>query len=301
MMYPHFEDQYVKSLKHLLHITQQQPMQGDRTGTGTWKKPFQTFSFNVQHEIPILAGKKMMFNSALVEMLWIMSGGTNTAYLKKHGVNYWDQWADENGDLGEIYGHQMRNFNGTDQLKDIIESLLFNWDSRRHIINLWNPSRIQHMKLPPCHFLYQFVTQTDKNGKKFADLCVTQRSADSFLGVPYDFLLFYDIAKIISKYVGFELRGLHIALNDYHIYSNHIDAVKKYITQYEQLVRERDVADELQQTIPTPEVTGFVFEKTGEGSFEEFEQQLMRLVENPGMVELHNYNHKPFVKAQVAV
>lgn len=314
--YVPFEQQYAESLYNLYHLATNHPeqLQGDRTGTGTWKITEQQFSFDLLLEpLPILHCKKVNFNSALIEMLWIMSGNTNTKYLKDNGVNYWDEWADENGDLGEVYGHQMRNFNGTDQLADLIDGLLNNFTSRRHIINLWNPSRLKFMKLPACHYLYQFVTYTAADGSKYADLVVHQRSGDSFLGIPYDFLLFTIFGKMIARYCGFTLRNLNISVADYHIYSNHVDAVKKYLYNFQSLESDNKFLNYLKAPLLNhdsykdsnfkPEI---VFDKSDNNeipSVEGFMKELQFFIDNPQVIKCVGYDgkHDGFIKAQVAV
>lgn len=201
----------------------------DRTGTGTIRMQHAYFKQKIDI-FPALRGKKVSPRNALIEMLWILRGDTNTKFLKDHGVNYWDEWADENGDLGPIYGHQMRNFNSLniDQLQNAIDTIRTTPNSRRIIIDLWNPAQLKEMALPPCHIWYQFCVYPQGN-KQMLDLHIVQRSGDMFLGIGYDFMLFNILARVVAYLTGLTPGYVHHTINDAHIYLNHIDQVAQYL------------------------------------------------------------------------
>ena len=240
-----FELQYASALLDALNNGRQS---GDRTGTGTKRIQSRTFYIDMSGDkFPILKGKKMYPKHAIVEAIWMFNGDTNTKFLRDNGVKYWDEWADKNGDLGPIYGKQIRDFGyrvgvrhnvndcdpdtqGTDQLYNSIELIKNNPDSRRNIISLWDPNDLVIQKLAPCHILYQFcVTTNPVTNEKELDMHVLQRSADSFLGVPYDFILFGTMMKIVSLITNVKCGMMHYTCNDFHIYNNHIDQVTEYI------------------------------------------------------------------------
>lgn len=242
-----FEEQYAIALKNVLDNG---TVSKDRTGVGTKRIQSQQIHINMQKEFPILQGKKMNFKSALVEMMWIMTGRNDLKFLKDNGVNYWDSWVKEDGTFGPIYGPQMRNFGGedieiltqigilkhkifgADQIKDVLNQLMNTPDSRRIIIDLWNPKQLATQALPPCHFYYQLCSYVDHDGVRKLDLHAVQRSADSFLGVPYDFMLFAIYLEIMSLYSGIEIGWIHCTFNDFHMYLNHENQVKAYLDNY---------------------------------------------------------------------
>ncbi len=162
------------------------------------------------------------------EFEWFMTGQTNIKMFKDAGVKIWDAWADENGDLGPVYGHQMRNFNNQniDQMQNVIKSLRTDPDSRRHIISLWNPAQQDQMALPPCYLYFQFFVDKGK-----LNMFVVQRSGDLFLGIPYDVALFTRILLYVADYTGLDANVLDIQIVDAHIYNNQLDAVKEYLKQ----------------------------------------------------------------------
>jgi thymidylate synthase len=162
------------------------------------------------------------------EFEWFMSGQTNIKIFKDAGIKIWDAWADENGDLGPVYGHQMRNFNNQniDQMQNVIKSLRTDPDSRRHIISLWNPAQQDQMALPPCYLYFQFFVDRGK-----LNMFVVQRSGDLFLGIPYDVALFTRILLYVADYTGLDANVLDIQIVDAHIYNNQLDAVKEYLKQ----------------------------------------------------------------------
>lgn len=224
-----FETQYALSL---LNIMDNGTDSGDRTGVGTTRFQSETIHIDLTKEFPVLLGKMVNPRNALIEMVWIMSGRTDLAFLKEHGVNYWDAWVKEDGTFGPIYGAQMRDFFGVDQLKDVVSEIIKNPDSRRLMVSLWNPAQLKDMGLPPCHHDYQICSFIDHDGTRKLDLHIKQRSADSFVGVPYDFMLFAYYTHIISLVTDIPVNQIHLTMADYHMYKNHGDAVAEYLTNY---------------------------------------------------------------------
>ena len=162
------------------------------------------------------------------EFEWFMNGETNIQRFRDAGVKIWDAWADENGDLGPVYGHQMRNFNdqNIDQMQMLIEQLKANPDSRRHIISLWNPAQIEDMRLPPCYLYFQFFVEQDR-----LNMFVVQRSGDLFLGIPYDVALFSKILLHVAEQVNLKPNYIDIQIVDAHVYNNQHEAIHKYLEQ----------------------------------------------------------------------
>ena len=210
----------------------------NRTGISTYRHQHAYFTWNTMELFPVLQAKKISPKNAFIEVIWLLTGQTNTDFLKSHGVNYWDSWADENGELGPIYGHQMRNNNGVDQLVQCINTLATNPYDRRIIMNLWNTKDLPQMKLPPCHYDYNFQCY-NVDGDDVVDLHITQRSSDSFVGVPYDFMLFHFILKIVvlcvNTYKYLENKPLlhegaiHHVNHDFHVYENQLFAIDNYM------------------------------------------------------------------------
>lgn len=174
---------------------------------------------------PLVTGKKIFPNSIGVETEWFLSGYTNVRWLNERGVRIWDKWADENGELGPIYGKQLRNFNGRDQLIEVVKLAKKDPYSRRLVVNLWNPVDIPKMKLPPCHYGFQFVIY-----KKEVDIIVTMRSLDLFVGLPYDMAMYALILSAFVKELGDNYYAKNVIINaaNAHIYEEHIDAATIY-------------------------------------------------------------------------
>lgn len=222
-----FENQYATSLRKII-------LNGidtdDRTGVGRKRILSQHFRFDISdYTLPLLYGKKVYPKMAIKEMVWMLMGKTNISFLEKHKVTYWREWADENGDLGKVYGYQFRNFNGVDQLESTVKNLIEKPNSSQTLISLWNPADLNEMALPPCHFLYHFLISPDKDGVKRLNCFMMQRSADSFLGVPYNALMVSFITILLAKYVGVEPGEINWTLNDYHLYLNHIEQAEQYL------------------------------------------------------------------------
>lgn len=224
-----YETQYALSL---LNILDNGTLSKDRTGVGTKRIQSEKITIDLTKEFPALLGKKVAPRGALVEMLWIMLGRTDVEFLKEHGVNYWDSWVREDGSLGPIYGKQMRDFGGVDQLKDVVKQIVENPDSRRHMVSLWNPIDLKDQALECCHHDYQICSFIDHDGVRKLDLHIKQRSADCFLGVPYDFMLFAYYLHIVSLFTEIPVNKIHITMSDYHMYLNHEPAVRLYLNNY---------------------------------------------------------------------
>ncbi len=198
----------------------------DRTGTGTRSVFGRQFRFDLAKGFPCLTTKKLHLRSIIYELLWFLKGETNTAYLKKHGVGIWDEWADENGDLGPIYGSQWRSWptadgRKIDQIGNLLESLANNPDSRRHLVCAWNIGEVPKMALPPCHCLFQFYVA---NGKLSCQLY--QRSADIFLGVPFNIASYSLFTMMIAQVLGYKPGDFVHTFGDVHLYNNHFDQAK---------------------------------------------------------------------------
>lgn len=262
--------QYHQLLRHILDSgTDKQ----DRTGTGTRSVFGYQMRFNLQEGFPLVTTKKLHLRSIIYELLWFLKGDTNIAYLKENGVSIWDEWADENGDLGPVYGKQWRSWEARDgriidQIADVVKTLKTNPDSRRILVSAWNPAEIPGMALPPCHALFQFYVA---GGKLSCQLY--QRSADVFLGVPFNIASYALLTLMLAQVSGLKPGDFVHTLGDAHIYSNHFEQA--------QLQLSRELRP-LPQMKLNPDVTDlFAFQ------YEDF--------------ELLNYDPHPHIKAPVAV
>ncbi len=220
--------QYLDLLKHILDKGIQKE---DRTGTGTISIFGYQMRFNLEEGFPLLTTKKLHLKSIIYELLWFIRGDTNIRYLKEHGVSIWDEWADENGDLGPIYGYQWRSwprYDGghIDQLSRVINEIKNNPYSRRHIVSAWNAADIDKMALPPCHCLFQFYVANDRLSCQ-----LYQRSGDVFLGVPFNIASYSLLVMMVAKVCGLKPGEFIHTLGDAHIYLNHIDQVKLQLTR----------------------------------------------------------------------
>ncbi len=262
--------QYHDLLQHLLDNGVKK---SDRTGTGTFSVFGYQMRFDLNAGFPLLTTKKLHTKSIIHELLWFLKGETNIAYLKENGVSIWDEWADENGNLGPVYGYQWRSWPNpdgtqTDQITKLVEGLKKNPDGRRHIVSAWNPSFIDQMALPPCHCLFQFYVA---DGKLSCQLY--QRSADTFLGVPFNIASYALLTMMMAQVCGYQPGEFVWTGGDVHLYSNHVEQAKL------QLSRE---FRPLPQMKINPDVKD-IFEFT----FEDF--------------TLENYDPHPHIKAAVAV
>ncbi len=216
-------------------------VKGDRTGTGTRSVFGYQMRFDLSEGFPLVTTKKIHLKSVIHELLWFIKGDTNTDYLTKNGVRIWNEWADENGDLGPVYGHQWRNWNSenVDQLKQVIETLKTNPNSRRMLISAWNPSVLPDTSksfsenvangkaaLPPCHAFFQFYVA---DGKLSCQLY--QRSADIFLGVPFNIASYALLTEMMAQVCGFKAGEFIHTLGDAHIYTNHFDQVELQLSR----------------------------------------------------------------------
>ncbi len=197
----------------------------DRTGTGTISLFGYQMRFNLSDGYPLLTTKKIHFKSVVYELLWFLKGSTNISFLKENNIRIWDEWADENGELGPIYGNQWRSWSspcgeGIDQINNLVENIRKNPNSRRHIVSAWNVSDIDKMKLPPCHILFQFYVHDNKLSCQ-----LYQRSADIFLGVPFNIASYSLLTMMIADQVGLKYGEFIHTLGDAHIYLNHKEQV----------------------------------------------------------------------------
>ena len=203
----------------------------DRTGTGTRSVFGYQMRFDLAEGFPVLTTKKLHLRSIIHELLWFLNGDTNIAYLKENGVSIWDEWADENGDLGPVYGAQWRSWPAPDgrhidQIALLIEGLKTNPNSRRHIVSAWNPALVDEMALPPCHCLFQFYVA---DGKLSCQLY--QRSADIFLGVPFNIASYALLTLMVAQVVGLKPGDFVHTLGDAHIYANHFEQARLQMTR----------------------------------------------------------------------
>ena len=203
----------------------------DRTGTGTISVFGNQMRFNLEDGFPLLTTKKLHLKSIIYELLWFLRGDTNIKYLKDHGVSIWDEWADENGELGPVYGHQWRSWpdenGGTiDQIQNVVNQIKNNPDSRRMIVSAWNVAEVERMALPPCHTMFQFYVA---NGR--LSLQLYQRSADTFLGVPFNIASYALLLQMMAQVTGLKAGDFIHTTGDTHLYLNHLEQAKLQLTR----------------------------------------------------------------------
>ncbi|MDR0363705.1 MAG: thymidylate synthase [Bacteroidales bacterium] len=220
--------QYLNLLDHVL---KKGVRKDDRTGTGTISAFGYQMRFDLSEGFPLLTTKKLHLKSIIYELLWFLRGDTNVQYLHDHKVSIWDEWADENGNLGNIYGYQWRSWHSTDgkavdQISDVVKSIKENPDSRRHIVSAWNVGDLNKMALPPCHILFQFWVA---NGKLSMQLY--QRSCDIFLGVPFNIASYATLLMMMAQVTNLQPGEFIHTLGDAHIYSNHLEQVNLQLTR----------------------------------------------------------------------
>ena len=257
----------------LRHILENGVKKEDRTGTGTLSVFGYQMRFDLTKGFPCLTTKKLHLRSIIHELLWFLKGDTNIAYLKENNVRIWDEWADENGDLGPVYGHQWRSWptkNGgaIDQISQVIQQIKTNPDSRRLIVSAWNVADVNQMALPPCHSLFQFYVA---NGKLSCQLY--QRSADTFLGVPFNIASYALLTMMIAQVCELEMGEFIHTFGDTHLYSNHLEQVELQLS--------REI-----RTLPTMKINPAV-KDIFEFTIDDF--------------ELCNYDPHPHIKGIVAV
>lgn len=203
----------------------------DRTGTGTMSVFGNQMRFNLADGFPLLTTKKLHLKSIIYELLWFLRGDTNVHYLQEHGVRIWNEWADENGDLGPVYGHQWRSwpdYNGgtIDQIQNVLDLIRNHPDSRRMIVSAWNPAEVEQMALPPCHCLFQFYVADGK-----LSLQLYQRSADTFLGVPFNIASYALLLQMMAQVSGLDPGDFIHTTGDTHLYLNHLDQARLQLTR----------------------------------------------------------------------
>ncbi|MGM0751168.1 MAG: thymidylate synthase [Bacillota bacterium] len=262
--------QYLDLCKHVLENGTKKE---DRTGTGTISTFGYQMRFDLKEGFPLLTTKKLHVKSIIHELLWFLKGDTNVEYLQENGVRIWNEWADENGELGPVYGHQWRSWSGAngetiDQITNLIDTIKNNPDSRRMIVSAWNVADVDHMALPPCHCLFQFYVA---DGKLSCQLY--QRSADVFLGVPFNIASYALLTMMVAQVCDLEPGEFVHTFGDVHIYQNHLDQVNL------QLSREPRSLPTLTINPEVKDIFGF--------SFEDF--------------SLEEYNPHPHIKGVVSV
>jgi len=271
--------QYLKLLDHIITTGTDK---SDRTGTGTRSVFGYQMRFNLADGFPMVTTKKTHLKSIIHELLWFLKGDTNIAYLKEHNVKIWDEWADENGDLGPVYGKQWRSWQGADgvevdQVKDLIQQLKTNPDSRRLIISAWNVAELPKMKLMPCHCLFQFYTAPSNSpeggGRRRLSCQLYQRSADVFLGVPFNIASYALLTLMIAQVCDMEPGEFIHSFGDVHLYSNHFEQADL------QLSRTPFALPQMKINPAVKDIFNFAFED----------------------FELVNYESHPGIKAPVAV
>jgi len=271
--------QYQQLLKHILDSGVSKT---DRTGTGTTSCFGYQMRFDLQKGFPLVTTKKLHLKSIIYELLWFLKGETNIAYLKEHGVRIWDQWADANGELGPVYGKQWRSWEGADgktydQIAEVIKQLKNNPDSRRMIVSAWNVGELSEMALMPCHTIFQFYVAPSNSpgggGKSKLSCQLYQRSADVFLGVPFNIASYALLTIMIAQVCDLEPGDFVHTFGDVHIYSNHMEQVQL------QLSRSPFPLPVMKLNPAVKDIFGF--------KFEDF--------------TLENYQHHPAIKAPVAV
>ena len=245
----------------------------DRTGTGTYSIFGYQMRFDLQKGFPLLTTKKLHLRSIIYELLWFLRGDTNIQYLHDHNVTIWDEWADENGDLGPVYGKQWRSWEAPDgrvidQITSLIEQLKRNPDSRRLIVSAWNPADVDQMALPPCHTMFQFYAN---DGQLSCQLY--QRSADVFLGVPFNIASYALLTMMVAQVCGLKAKDFVHTFGDAHIYSNHVEQAKLQLSRNPRPLPQMRINPEVKDI--------FDFQ------YEDF--------------TLENYDPHPHIKAEVAV
>ena len=244
---------------------------GDRTGTGTLSIFGHQMRFNLQESFPLITTKKVHFKSVAYELLWFLRGETNIKFLKENSVRIWDEWADDNGDLGPVYGKQWRNWESDgksyDQILEVIEQIKSNPDSRRHIVSAWNVGDIPSMALAPCHNMFQFYVQDNKLSCQ-----LYQRSADIFLGVPFNIASYALLTHMVAEVCGLEVGDFVHTFGDVHLYVNHLEQADEQLTRH---------------PLSPPQIKLAKKQNIDEYVYEDF--------------ELIGYEHHPHIAAPVAV
>lgn len=259
------EDQYLNLMGNVLRYGTKTD---DRTGVGTYSLFGRQIRADMSHGFPLLTTKRVFWKGVVGELLWFISGDTNIKWLQEQGIKIWDEWADENGDLGPVYGKWWRDWNGIDQLQNVIDQIKTNPNSRRHIVTTWNPERIEEMALPPCHMMYQFNVRGE-----FLDLQLYQRSADMFLGVPFNIASYSLLLHMVAKVTGYRPGEFIHTFGDVHVYENHVVQCIKQLSR-------------MQRTFPMLGIKG------NPQTIDDFDMDSFYLID---------YDPHPTIKAPVAV
>ena len=262
--------QYLDLMKKVLNEGQEK---SDRTGTGTLSIFGHQMEFDLSDGFPLVTTKKVHLKSIVHELIWFLQGSTNISYLKENGVSIWDEWADEKGDLGPVYGAQWRSWpdgnNGTiDQIQNLIQGIKTNPDSRRHIVSAWNPALVDEMALPPCHSLFQFYVANEELSCQ-----LYQRSADIFLGVPFNIASYALLTHMVAHVCNLKAGKFVHTFGDAHLYLNHLDQAKL------QLSRDTKILPQLKLNSEVKNIFDFKFED----------------------IEIINYESHPSISAPIAV
>ena len=262
--------QYLDLMQKVLNEGQEK---SDRTGTGTLSIFGHQMEFDLSDGFPLVTTKKVHLKSIVHELIWFLQGSTNISYLKENGVSIWDEWADEKGDLGPVYGAQWRSWpdgnNGTiDQIQNLIQGIKTNPDSRRHIVSAWNPALVDEMALPPCHSLFQFYVANEELSCQ-----LYQRSADIFLGVPFNIASYALLTNMVAHVCNLKAGKFVHTFGDAHLYLNHLDQAKL------QLSRDTKILPQLKLNSEVKNIFDFKFED----------------------IEITNYESHPSISAPIAV
>ncbi len=255
------------------HVREHGVRKQDRTGTGTLSIFGYQMRFDLREGFPVVTTKKLHLRSIIHELLWFLRGDTNIRYLKENGVSIWDEWADENGDLGPVYGHQWRSWpdpkgGSIDQIAQVVEQIRRNPDSRRHMVSAWNPAEVENMALPPCHSLFQFYVA---EGRLSCQLY--QRSADIFLGVPFNIASYALLTLMVAQVTGLKPGDFVHSFGDAHLYLNHLEQTDLQLSR---------------EPLPLPQMhLNPAVESLFDFRYEDF--------------ELRGYQSHPHIKAPVAV
>lgn len=262
----------------LIDVLENGETRGDRTGTGTMSVFGRQARYDLRDGFPCLTTKKLHLRSIIHELLWFLKGDTNISYLRANKVTIWDEWADEEGNLGPVYGQQWRSWpkadgSTIDQISNLIDGLKNNPTSRRHLVSAWNVGLVDEMALPPCHLLFQFYVHDPESERPGLSCQLYQRSADLFLGVPFNIASYALLTQMIAQVCGYEAREFVHTIGDLHLYSNHLEQARLQITRSPRPLPRLEINPDRKN------LEDFVFED----------------------FTLHDYDPEPHIKAPVAI